>query len=177
MSAPNFYKLALEYADLDAVMERLDNPEEGAAIDGEEGSAVRAYLDALDGVLAEKLERAAVYLDLQESAEKASMKRAEEARGRAVIHKRRAERVRQAAQAIMEAAKVRKVETPEGHFSLVATAPSVVVADDVDLDALPSDCVRVKREANKVALKPRLEAGEIIPGVSLSERGVSLRVK
>lgn len=48
--------------------------------------------------------------------------------------------------------------------------------DVLDVEALPLDCVRIKKEADKTTIKKRLKDGELINGCSLVEKQ-NLQVK
>ncbi len=89
---------------------------------------------------------------------------------------KRAEReqaIRQAILGLMTAADLPKIKTATASVSVAATRPSVVVTDEA---ALPDQFIRLKREADKAAIKSALEAGESVPGASLSNGGTTVRI-
>lgn len=62
---------------------------------------------------------------------------------------------------------VSEIEAP-GMFKFKVAKPSPVVAIENE-DTLPDEYVRIKREADKTALKKALQSGAEIEGVSLKE--------
>jgi hypothetical protein len=80
---------------------------------------------------------------------------------RAERFKNRREALRKYIMQIMEAASLRKVERPAATVSIAAGRQKVVITDE---DALPEDCVRIKREP------------DYIPGATLSNPEPVLRI-
>jgi hypothetical protein len=76
--------------------------------------------------------------------------------------------------AVMQAAKLDKVQLTEATLSITKPRQSVNVTD---LEALPQGFYRLKREADKAALKTALEQGETIPGAELRFGDASLMVR
>ena len=70
-------------------------------------------------------------------------------------------RLLEAREALGEAPSVR------GFATLCAPRPSLVIADDIDADALPDALVRIRREPSKTAIREALDRGEAVPGASL----------
>ena len=89
---------------------------------------------------------------------------------------RRSDAMRGLAFRVMNIAEVRKVELAQATLSLRNGAPKVIVTDEA---RLPEDCIRIKREPNKIAIKERLERGEHVDGAELSnaEPGLLVRIK
>jgi hypothetical protein len=75
---------------------------------------------------------------------------------------------------LMSSADVRKVELVQATLSIRAGQPKVIVTDEA---ALPIDCVRIKREPDKVAIKEHLARGEPVPGAELSNAEPTLAVR
>jgi len=77
---------------------------------------------------------------------------------------------------VMEAARLKKIELAEATLSIRAGVAKVIITDEA---RLPDNCVRIKREPNKVAIKELLDRGEHVPGAELSnsEPTLSTRVK
>lgn len=75
---------------------------------------------------------------------------------------------------IMQAAELTKLELPEATLSVRPGAVRVVITDEADL---PDSFVRVKREADKAAIKDALKAGQFVPGAALSNGGPTLHVR
>lgn len=72
-----------------------------------------------------------------------------------------------------------KLATPKGRTVWVqrnASAP-LRVAEHLDLDAVPPDLVRVRRELDRDKLRQRLEAGEVFEFAELGEAGTHLRIR
>lgn len=84
--------------------------------------------------------------------------------------------MRRLIQSVMEQANLPKITLAEATLSLRDPVPSV---DVTNVDDLPQGYFRVKKEADKTALKKALMAGEEIPGavLSLGEGSVTIRTK
>ena len=89
---------------------------------------------------------------------------------------RKSEAMRGLIKAVMQAAKLDKVQLTEATLSITKPRQSVNVTD---LEALPQGFYRLKREADKTALKTALEQGETIPGAELATgtSGLTVRTK
>jgi hypothetical protein len=74
---------------------------------------------------------------------------------------------------IMEAANLKKVERPAATVSIVAGKQKVVITAE---DALPEDCMRIKREPDKTRIASHLHRGDYIPGATLSNPEPVLRI-
>jgi len=75
---------------------------------------------------------------------------------------------------MMNVAAVRKVERPGATLNVRANPPKVIIIDET---LLPPDCVRVRTEPNKIAIKERLTRGEPVPGAELSNAEPTLAVR
>jgi hypothetical protein len=89
-------------------------------------------------------------------------------------HERIAEAMRETAHKIMDHAGVRKFVLPRATLSIRAGMPKVIVTDEA---ALPPDCVRVRTEPDKIAIKEHLARGEPVPGAALSNSEETLAVR
>jgi sugar-specific transcriptional regulator TrmB len=89
---------------------------------------------------------------------------------------RRVEALRSMAFKVMNTADLKKVELPTATLSIRTGAPQVVIYDST---SLPADCLRIKTEPDKTAIKEKLKAGGAVPGAYLSnsEPTLSIRVK
>jgi len=90
---------------------------------------------------------------------------------------RRKEALRALALKVMDHAGIRKsIELPTATLSIHAGSRKVIITDEA---SLPGDCFRIRAEPNKTEIKQRIEAGDIVPGASLSnaEPVLHLRVK
>ena len=76
---------------------------------------------------------------------------------------------------LMQSANLKKYELPHATLSQVKQQPQIV--GDIDADALPDDLVRIKREANRAAIRAALDSGRDIPGLSLSNAAPNLMMK
>ena len=90
-------------------------------------------------------------------------------------HARTAERVKERATALLLAAEATGEELPGARLQANGGAVPLVYADGFDVNALPMKFWRVTVEPNADAIRKAIEAGETLPGVSLGERGRSLR--
>jgi hypothetical protein len=67
-----------------------------------------------------------------------------------------------------------KWELPEHKVSLRKNAPSVEVFDE---EQLPSECIRVKCEPDKTAIKAALKAGKEVPGARFADPTTSIQIR
>lgn len=86
----------------------------------------------------------------------------------------RAEALKEAAERIMNAADLAKIELPEATVSFRATPRAVIIADEA---AIPDAMWRVKREPDKPAIREALQQGEPVPGAYLSNGGRTLAIR
>jgi hypothetical protein len=86
----------------------------------------------------------------------------------------RCEAMRSLAFKVMTWAEVKKLELAEATLSIRAGQPKVIITDEA---ALPIDCVRIKREPDKTAIKDHLARGEQVPGAELSNAEPTLAVR
>jgi hypothetical protein len=88
----------------------------------------------------------------------------------------RCEAMRGLAFKMMTAAEVKKIELAQATLSIRAGQRKVIITDEA---ALPVDCIRIKREPDKIAIKEHLARGDQVPGAELSnaEPSLSVRVK
>ena len=88
----------------------------------------------------------------------------------------RCDAMRSLAFKLMQQAAVKKVELPLATLSIRAGQPRIIITNEA---ALPSDCVRIKREPDKIAIKEHLARGEPVPGAELSnsEPVLAVRIK
>lgn len=97
-------------------------------------------------------------------------------RARQQRFEQRVDAMRTLAFKLMNIAAVRKVELPQATLSIRAGMPKVIVTDET---ALPENCVRIKREPDKIAIKTHIMRGEHVPGAEISnaEQVLAVRVK
>jgi hypothetical protein len=93
---------------------------------------------------------------------------------RAARYGRKADAMKRLIKSVMQSADLDKLELPEATLSIAKPRSSVEVTD---LDALPQGYFRLKKEADKTAIKKAIEAGEEIPGAVLSLGDESLMVR
>jgi hypothetical protein len=86
----------------------------------------------------------------------------------------RVEAMRALAFKLMQAAEVRKLELIPATLSIRGGQPKVIVTDEA---ALPPDCVRIKREPDRIAIKEHLSRGEPVAGAELSNSEPTLAVR
>ena len=75
---------------------------------------------------------------------------------------------------VMNWAEVRKVELPAATLSIRAGQPKVIITDET---ALPPDCVRIRTEPDRIAIKEQLMRGERMAGAELSNSEPTLAVR
>jgi len=97
-----------------------------------------------------------------------------EVRERQQRFEQRGEAMRAMAFKLMNAADVRKIELAQATLSIRAGQPKVIVTDEA---ALPPDCIRIRREPDKIAIKEHLARGEPVAGAELSNREDVLAVR
>lgn len=95
---------------------------------------------------------------------------------RASRYGRKEQAMKSLALSIMKAAGLSKLELPEATLSITKPRTSV---DVIDVDALPQGYFRLKKEADKTAIKKAFEAGEPVPGATLvtGEAGLTVRTR
>ncbi|WP_173931358.1 siphovirus Gp157 family protein [Chelativorans sp. Marseille-P2723] len=89
---------------------------------------------------------------------------------------KKAEAMRSLVKSVMQAADLPKITLPEATISIQSPRASVAITD---LDAIPQGYFRLKKEADKTAIKKAIEAGDKIPGaeLALGEETLSIRTK
>jgi hypothetical protein len=89
---------------------------------------------------------------------------------------RQYEAMRTLALKLMSAADVRKVVLPQATLSVSLGPAKVIITDEA---ALPENCVRIKREPDKVLIKELLTQGVPVSGAEMSnaEEHLAVRVK
>ena len=77
---------------------------------------------------------------------------------------------------LMQAAELKKLELIPATLSIRGGQPKVIITDET---ILPVDCVRIRREPDKIAIKEYLARGEPVPGAELSnsEPVLAVRIK
>jgi len=86
----------------------------------------------------------------------------------------RGDAMRSLAFKVMQTAAVRKVELPQATLSIRAGQPRVIITDEA---ALPENCIRIKREPDKVLIKELISQGVPISGAELSNAEPVLAVR
>ncbi len=66
---------------------------------------------------------------------------------------------------------------PRAQITLASGRVTLQVAPDADVETLPIDMVRIKKEADKAAIQAALTEGQKVPGYSLAQGAPSLRIK
>jgi hypothetical protein len=96
--------------------------------------------------------------------------------GRRARYERRGEFMKELIRGVLKVAKLDKLALPEATVSILPGRQSVGISD---MNDLPQGYVRITREADKVAIKARLDAGEDVPGAFLvtSPEMLSIRTK
>lgn len=141
------------------------------------GDDDEAFVDTLDGsTTVVDAARAAIRFIAESEANKAATDAlAQRYAERAKVFADRISRTRDAIANFMAEIGEKKLALPEATLSLSAGTASLV--GDADPATLPDDLVRVKREPDRAAIKAALEAGAVIPGLSLSNARPKLTVR
>lgn len=89
---------------------------------------------------------------------------------------RKSEAMKSLIRSVMKAARLDRMQLPEATLSLTSPRQSVGIEN---VDDLPQGYFRVKREADKAAIKQALEAGQQVPGafLVLGSEGLTIRTK
>lgn len=141
------------------------------ADDGEVSGDVSARLDALGGELAERLDGiASAIADIEAHAERLEHE-AKRLRDRAAARRKRAERLREYAQACLAAIGQRKLRTERWTLSISATPPRVVF----DAECPRHWCVEELRP-ERARIAEHLRGGATLPWAHL-EVGETLRIR
>lgn len=141
------------------------------------GEDEQAFIDTLDGETeAVEAARRVVRWLHEQGAQQAACKGLENIyRARSSVFEERVERARTALFHFLTEMGLKSMPLPEATLSVVAGRVSVI--GDGDPEILPDSLVRVKREANRSAIKAALEAGETVEGFSLSNNPPTLAVR
>ena len=166
MSVPS-YSLERATAAAKALADAMRTDDDELIADMIEGST-----DAMEGVsrlLRWMAERQAYIAALKEAANDMAERRKRFEAG--------VDTARTALATFMDAVSLTKIERPEATISLRPASPSVVYAADFDPEGFPEELRRWKCEPDKPAVKAALDAGEEVPGATLSNGGTVLTVR
>lgn len=122
----------------------------------------------------EVLQRLLDHLDEAEGMEAVLAERIKVLQSRKLRFGERAATLRGIIREGMLAADERRLVLPTATLSITPSRPSVIVTDE---SALPDECVKVTRSADKTAIRNRMEAGETIPGATLSNGADVLSIR
>lgn len=141
------------------------------------GDDDQAFIDTLEGEseAVEAARRVVRWMTEQQANEGACNGLAATYKARANGFAERVERSRLALFHFLTEMGLKSMPLPEATLSVVAGRVSVV--GDADPEKLPDQFVRVKREANRSAIKAALEAGQSVEGFSLSNNPPSIMVR
>lgn len=141
------------------------------------GDDEQAFLDTLDGEhdTTEAARRVWRWAKEQEADAEAMKGLADTYRARAKVFEDREAGARRALFHFMEYLGVKNLPLPE--VTLFIRAGQIGLVGESDPATLPDDLVRVKREADRTAIRKALEAGRVVEGYSLSNGGPSLSVR
>lgn len=141
------------------------------------GDDEQAFIDTLDGEsdVIEAARRVVRWLHEQGAQSTACKGLASTYGARASVFEERVERARTALFHFLSEMGLKSMPLPEATLSIVAGRVSVT--GEGDPETLPERFVRVKREANRSAIKAALEAGETVEGFALSNNAPTLMVR
>jgi hypothetical protein len=80
-------------------------------------------------------------------------------------------------QSILNTADIKKIELPEVTLSMRANPKQLVGDSDLAIELLPDDLVRIKREADRKAIREAIGEGRNVPGFVLVDAPPSLMVR
>lgn len=141
------------------------------------GEDETAFIDSLEGEteVTEAVRRVVRWIAEQQAASGSCKSLEATYKARAGMFEDRVERARVALLRTLDEIGVKSMPLPEGTLSVVSGR--VKVTGEPDVDALPDNLVRIKREADKAAIKAALEAGDCVAGCSLSNTPPSLMIR
>jgi len=141
------------------------------------GDDDQAFLDTLEGHsdVTEAVRAVVRWLHEQQASAGSCKSLASTYSARGGMFEDRVERARTALLRTLDELGVRSMPLPEGTLSIVSGR--VKVTGEPDVDALPDNLVRIKREADKAAIKAALEGGETVAGCALSNTPPSLMIR
>jgi hypothetical protein len=87
---------------------------------------------------------------------------------------RKSEAMKALIKSIMKVANLPRLTLPDASLSILAPRQSVGIED---LDAIPQGYFRIKKEADKAAIKQALESGQEVPGAILVLGSEGLRIQ
>jgi hypothetical protein len=136
----------------------------------------RLYLDTLEGET-DLYELVRKLLAQVEEDEGVQAILAEQIADRTARKQRAGERVkhnREAIMALIQCANLDKLTLPEATLSVRAVPPKAIVTDEA---AVPDELCKFTRKPDLTAIKAEVEAGAVVPGVSLDNGGNSLTIR
>jgi hypothetical protein len=141
------------------------------------GDDDQAFVDTLDGEtdVVEAARKVVRWLNEQAAQAQANEGLAAIYNARAKLFDGRVESARTALLQFMQETGAKTLPLPEATLTLAAGSRKVV--GDLDPATLPDRFVRIKREADKTAIKQALEKGEFVPGASLSNATPTLQIR
>ena len=89
----------------------------------------------------------------------------------------RADAAREQLSKMLTEAGVTTENHPRAQIALASGRVTLQAAPDADVDSLPIDMVRIKKEPDKAAIQTALAAGQKVAGYSLAQSAPSLRIK
>jgi Arc/MetJ-type ribon-helix-helix transcriptional regulator len=136
-----------------------------------------ARLDTLEGAtdIREVLIRLARALDETKALEEGVHARIAELTARQGRFVSRGEMLRDLIFKVLESANLKKVELPEATLSLRNGVPRLT--GEADPASLPDDLVKITRAVDRKKVREAIEAGQIVPGFTLSNAQPSLTVR
>lgn len=141
------------------------------------GEDETAFIDSLEGEteVTEAVRRVVRWIAEQQAASGSCKGLEATYKARAGMFEERVERARLALLRTLDELGIRSMPLPEATLSIVSGR--VKVMGEPDVDRLPDELVRVKREPDKAAIKAALEAGQYVAGCSLSNTPPSLAIR
>ena len=172
MSAPTLYEIV---DDLVALEDLLD---EQAEADEADADVVARWLDEIEGEFEDKVDRTVSVVRALEARRDVRKREADRLAQLARYDDHAAARIKQRVLELLDVAGRKWVVTT--HYSVTAATAGgkqPLLVDDVDLNALPPEFVRVRAELDQTAVRTLLESGEDISFARLGERGRYLKIR
>jgi hypothetical protein len=90
-------------------------------------------------------------------------------------HEHRIDVLRELILEVLQSADLKRVQLPAVTLTQVSGQPQII--GELDADALPDDLVRIRREADRTAIKQALLDHRVLPGLSLSNAAPFLMIR
>lgn len=161
--------------EIDALMDMLEETNNATEADHE---VVQRFIEEMDGRVEDKMCGCIAWTKGQLALAAAATAEAKRLRELAAKREAKVDRLRAAIAAFFQKHEMKRVDTRLGAVRLVKNGGKdpIIIDDGQPIESMPADCIRVIKEPIKDALRKRLEAGEVIEGVRIGERGARIEL-